>query len=107
MQDLTMNLCQNTTTTMAFMTSVRSDESNSTIVMCSCNGLLTITNLVIHIIIYAIFWHNKNSFLKIQGSLKYAYHITSTTWLQCTKGRIFIYVVIIIIKKDGLEKNSM
>ncbi len=64
MQDLTMNLCQNTTTTMAFMTSVKSDESSSTIVMCSCNGLLMITNIVIDVIIYAIFWHNKNSFLK-------------------------------------------
>jgi hypothetical protein len=82
----------NTSTIMVFVISGKSDESSSTIVMCSCNGLFTIMNLVINVYIYAMFWHSKNSPLKIQGSIKYAHHITSTTWLQCTKKKdIYIF----------------
>ncbi len=87
---------------MAFVTSGKSDESSSTIVMCSCNGLLSITNLVINAIIYAMFWPSKNSPLKIQGSIRYAYHITSTTWLQCTK---YIYIVINNKEKGWVGKK--
>jgi hypothetical protein len=55
----------NTTTIMAFVTSGKSDESSSTIIMCSSNQLLTITNLVINVIIYAMFWHSRNNPLKV------------------------------------------